>query len=82
MRPSFQWLCVLLVLLTAGVGFWYGISGILEGSVAYPSKRHSFMVSQASSPRVFWSCVAVWLAIGFGMVWLAAANIRELLGRA
>jgi hypothetical protein len=82
MRPSFQWICVLGVLLISGFAFWTGITGILDGSVAYPSKRESFLVTQAANPRIFWGCVIVWLAIGVGMVWLAAANIRELLGRA
>ncbi|EIL96479.1 hypothetical protein RHOFW104T7_00265 [Rhodanobacter thiooxydans] len=82
MRPSFHWLVVLLVLLMASVGFWSGIIGIIDGAVTFPSKRESFIVVQAQSPKVFWGCVAAWLSIGVGMVWLAFTNIRELLARA
>jgi len=82
MRPPFQWLVALIVLLMAGVGFWFGITGIMDGSVEYPSKRESLMVLRAANPKIFWSCVIVWLSIGVGMVWLAITNIRELLSRA
>lgn len=82
MRPSFQIIAALLILVGAGVGFWTGISGILEGSVTFPSKRETYHVLQATSPKTFWASVLVWLAMGVGFTWLAAVNLREAIRRA
>jgi hypothetical protein len=82
MRPSFQILAALMVLGLAGVSFWFGATGIFDGAVEFPSKREHFQVLQAVSPKAFWACVAVWLAMGVGFSWLAVSNFREAVRRA
>ena len=82
MRPSFQILTALMILLLAGTCCYFGITGILDGSVEFPRKRESFQVMRAVSPKVFWACVLVWLIGGAGLFWLSLVNFREAVRRA
>ena len=82
MRPSFQIVLALMILAIAGVSFYFGLTGILEGVVEYPSKREAFQVVRASSPKMFWTCVLFWLGGSAGALWLAVVNLREATRRA
>ena len=77
MRPSIQILMSLLILGMAGVAFWFAITGVIDGSVEFPSKHQSFQVLHSSSPKAFWGCVAAWLAIGVGFSGVSLVNLRE-----
>jgi hypothetical protein len=78
MRRATQILTVLVILGAAIVGFWFGVSGILDGAVEFPSKGHQ-LVLRAASPRLFWGCVAAWFAIAVGFIALAVVNFKALM---
>jgi hypothetical protein len=82
MRPSFQVIAALVILFLAGTCCYFGLTGFLDGSVEFPSKRESFQVVRAVAPKTFWACVLFWLIGGAGFFWLALVNIREAARRA
>lgn len=78
MRPLFQILGALVILSFGGVAGFSGIEGILDGSVVFPSKYQD-LVFQEVSPKSYWACIAFWLIMCAGFVWLALVNIIEAL---
>ncbi len=81
MRPSVQIAVAIVVLLVGGACFYFGISGILDGSVEFPSKTDSREVIRAASPKTFVACVVFWLVAGVGSLLLALKNFREATRR-
>jgi hypothetical protein len=77
MRPSIQFLLGISVLALAGIGFWFGVSGLIDGSVEVFSKQSRPQMSQEGDPGWYWVNVGIWLAEGVGMTTLAVINIRE-----
>lgn len=71
----------IVVLCLALVGLWFGIAGIMDGSVAFPSKRLRAHVLRADAPVTFWACITMWIALGAGFFALALANLRAALRR-
>ncbi len=78
MRPSFQILMAAMILFLAGTCFYFCITGVLDGSVEFPSKGQSIEVLRATSPKAFLACVLFWLVGGAGFLWLALVNFREV----
>lgn len=82
MRRFFQIFPDLIILGLAGIGFWLGITGILDGAVWVPSGRGAHVnvqVFQVASPKAFWACVAIWLATGVIFFWLIANPVLKRL---
>ncbi|MGN6790134.1 MAG: hypothetical protein ACTHJP_11490 [Rhodanobacteraceae bacterium] len=71
----------IVVLCLALVGMWFGIAGIVDGSVAFPSKRLRAHVLRAEAPVTFWACITMWIALGTVFLALAIANLRAALRR-
>jgi hypothetical protein len=77
MRNFFQIAPDLMILGLAGISFWFGITGILDGVVWAPGKGVHVQVLRVTSPQVFWVCVAIWLAIGVCFSWLIANPVLK-----
>lgn len=71
----------IVVLCLALVGMWFGIAGIVDGSVAFPSKRLRAHVLRAEAPVTFWACITMWIALGTVFLALGIANLRAALRR-
>ncbi len=76
-RPSIQIAVGLLALALALVGFWSGITGLVDGEVSAVTRFRHFTVNREQSPGWYWFDVSVWFIAGFGGVAVGILNIRE-----
>jgi|GEM_PF-5057655 hypothetical protein len=74
-------LIALVVLAFAIVGLGFGVFGILEGAVNFPSRQASGVIVQAESPVMFWASVGVWLVVGLGLFSVAVAILLDAARR-
>lgn len=74
-------LIALVVLAFAIVGLGFGVFGILEGAVSFPSRQASGVIVQAESPVMFWASVGVWLVVGLGLFSVAVAILLDVARR-
>ena len=77
MRPLIQILCAIVMIGVSGAGFWFGITGILDGAVEFPTKHDHFKVPRSVMPGTYWACVAFWVGVGFGALWVGLKNLKE-----
>ena len=86
-RPSIKIAMALLILALAGVGFWAGVTGYLDGEVAAGNRFNPYTVKKYEDPTWFWIYIAMWIALGitfllFGLYTLRQANIERRKRRA
>ena len=82
MRWQVQILVALTISVFAVASIWFGVTGLLNSAVEFPTRFSHALVLRGGAPTAYWICVALWFAAGVGFGWLALANFREAISRA